>query len=915
MLALAGQGTRAEDPPKDTDKKLPEYATVTKGTTKHEGLLDLYYDEKEQRLFLELGPGKYEKEYICPIAIARGTGRALLGGGTLNFGDQWVLSFRRVADRVLVVRRNVYFKAAGGSPQADAVRISYTDSIIASLPIKAERNEPVGRFVLVDLADLFMTDLPNLGMAPDRARSTWAKVKAFPENLEIEVSAVAPMRGGAFSGDPAVPDARGAQVVVHYGLSALPSEGSYKPRMADDRVGHFLSVVKDFSNDLDRTAFQRYVTRWKLEKSDEAAEKSPPKEPIIFWIEKTVPREYRPYVKAGILEWNKAFEKIGFLDAIQVRDQQSGDEFDPEDIRYNTFRWITTSSAFAMGPSRTNPKTGQILDADIIFDESMVRYWRADYLETIGIPQGLELLARGQRQAWLKLHAADVPLLAQAEPQMSQMVERARVQLAALDAEPGRSLEDAVAREWRRDRVCADGCMLGTGISRQMGLLAAVMQSQGKADGGKVPREYVGQAIKEVVMHEVGHTLGLRHNFKASTMLGLKETSNPEVTQARGMSGSVMDYLPANFALKGEKQGDYFSTTIGPYDYWVIEYAYSPIKGDEGPELAKIAAKLAESGHDYGTDEDLSSNPDPRINAYDLGDPMDFAQQRARFVRDNLDGLAEKVVAEGEGWQRARIAFGHLLGELSSATYLAVQYIGAEYSHRDHRGDPNARLPFEPIPAEKQREALRFAEEHVLADKAFDFSPDLLNRLAPEQFSHWGQYSFGREPVRLLDQILAIQRLVLGRFLDGEVLAKVQNAELRVPKDTDQVRMPEIFESLTRSVWSELPEADKRPKKGEKIAISTVRRNLQREHIRRLARLTLGTRAGGDSFLESSSTAPAPADARSLARAHLKEVQGRIGRVLENMGVELDAYTKAHLEELGDQITKVLAASVQVNEP
>ena len=132
--------------------------------------------------------------------------------------------------------------------------------------------------------------------------------------------------------------------------------------------------MKDFSQDMNETPKMRYVTRWNLEKSNPAAEKSPPKKPIIFWIERTVPREYRQYVRDGILEWNKAFEKLGFIDAIQVRDQQSDDEFDPEDIRYNTFRWITTSYGFAIGPSRTNPKTGEILDADIIFDEGMIRY-------------------------------------------------------------------------------------------------------------------------------------------------------------------------------------------------------------------------------------------------------------------------------------------------------------------------------------------------------------------------------------------------------------------------------------------------------------------------------------------------------------------------------------------------------------
>lgn len=897
----------------EEEKKLPEWEKVIKGFERRDGLLPLYFNEKEQKLLMEINRNQYEKEFIFPISVARGAGTMVLGGDTLNFGDQWILSFRRVADRILVIRKNVYFKAASGSPQADAVKTSYNDSVIAALNVKSEQGG--GQQVLVDLAELLMTDLPNMGLHPDTSRSTWGKIKAFPENIEIQANVVTtlPYYYAWFADGPDVPDMRGAQIVVHYGLSLVPEESSYTPRLADDRVGHFLSVVKDYSNDLDQTAFQRYVTRWKLEKSQEGEAKSPPKQPIIFWIEKTVPREYRPYVKAGILEWNKAFEKIGFLDAIQVRDQQAGDDFEPEDIRYNTFRWITTSAAFAMGPSRTNPKTGQILDADIVFDESMVRYWRSDYLEVAGIPQGMDLLLRGHRQAWFKMHAADVPLLAQMQPELLRQIKDYQSRPHA-QAKP---LEQRNPREWHRHALCTDTCRIGAGMSRQMGLMAAVFNAQGKAPGGKIPEEYIGQAIKEVVMHEVGHTLGLRHNFKASTMLSLKDASNPEITQVKGIAGSVMDYLPANFAAKGEKQGDYFSTTIGPYDYWAIEYAYAPIKGDEAEELKKIASKLAEPGHDFGTDEDLWLSPDPRINAYDLGDPLDFAKSRIRFVNENLEDLAERVVEKGDGWQRARIAFNHLLGEIAQATYLAAQYIGSEYSHRDHRDDPNGRLPYVAIPIEKQREALAFVKENIFAEKALKISPELLNKLAPEQFSHWGLYYYGRDPMPLLDEIFYIQQIALSRLMDGQTLSKIQNAELRLPPGSEMVRMPEIFDTLTSSIWSELPGAEEKELSGRKVQISTIRRNLQREHFKRLTELTLGPKQDMysyfyDYFFDYSS--PAPPDARSLARYHLKSLRGRIDKTLTSPA-ELDSYSRAHLDELRDQMDKVLAAAIEVNEP
>ncbi len=200
-----------------------------------------------------------------------------LGGNTLNFGDQWIISFRRAADRVLVIRRNIKFKADEGSPQADALKVSYNDSVIMSLPIKSEEGH--GHRVLVDLADLFMTDLGRIGISPDRTRSTWGKIKAFQENVEIELNAVFGMGlwsyysiFDSFFGGDSMADSRGVQIVIHYGLSKLPNTG-YHPRLADDRVGHFLSTVKDFSNDINDTPQVRYATRWNLEKSNPSADK------------------------------------------------------------------------------------------------------------------------------------------------------------------------------------------------------------------------------------------------------------------------------------------------------------------------------------------------------------------------------------------------------------------------------------------------------------------------------------------------------------------------------------------------------------------------------------------------------------------------------------------------------------------
>ncbi len=370
-----GQDAKPEPP----EKKFEDFDKVVKGAKEYDGLFKLY--QKDDKLYAELRPDQFNHPFLCPIAVARG---ASLGGYTLNFDEQWVLIFKRVGDHVHLVRRNVHFTAKAGSPTAKAVETTYTDSVLLSLRIQSIH--AAKQSILLNFNDIFMSDFAGLNLGNlDSSRSNWNKVKAFPRNIEIEVSATygggGGRRGMFGATNPGVIDPRGNTVVIHYGLCQLPESG-YTPRLADDRVGYFLTAVKDFSSENQDTAFLRYVNRWRLERAEPIDPKHPdklsaPKKKIVFWIEKTVPDEYRAAVREGILEWNKAFEKIGFRDAIEVR-QQENEDFDPEDINYNTFRWITTDQGFAMGPSRANPLTGEIIDADIIFDASMVRFWRQE---------------------------------------------------------------------------------------------------------------------------------------------------------------------------------------------------------------------------------------------------------------------------------------------------------------------------------------------------------------------------------------------------------------------------------------------------------------------------------------------------------------------------------------------------------
>ncbi|HWG42078.1 MAG TPA: zinc-dependent metalloprotease [Gemmataceae bacterium] len=900
-FTLFGHAEPADHVHNDSSKKFDDFDKTVKGAKQYDGLFRLFH--KEEHLYAEIRPDQLDKPFLCPIAIARGAGK---GGYTLNFDEQWVLVFKRVGDKVHLIRRNVHFKAKEGSPAAHAVETTYADSVLMALRIKSIN--PNRQSLLLDFNDIFMTDFAELHMGSfDSNRSTWHKIKAFPRNIELEVSAT--FDGShSFFGDDSVIDSRGKTVVIHYGLCQLPEHG-YHPRLADDRVGYFLSAVKDFSSDNADTAFLRYVNRWRLERAEPVDSKHPnklsaPKKKIVFWIENSVPDEYRAAVREGILEWNKAFEKVGFRDAIEVR-QQEHEDFDPEDINYNTFRWITTDQGFAMGPSRANPLTGEIIDADIIFDASMVRFWREDakLFRGAGAPASL---IQATRQGWGLFDALPPGQRAQA--------------LAEGWNDPKKSEQNRL-----RARVLATRqglCQCGAHMRYELGMAAMALAAKGEnKPDEKIPEELIQQAVKEVTMHEVGHTLGLRHNFKSSTMLKNEQLHDTNITRKTGLTGSVMDYAPINLAPKGVKQGDYFSTTIGPYDYWAIAYAYKPLSGGTEGELEKlkeIAKESAKHGHDYATDEDMFGTSDPLVNVWDLGaDPMKFAQERILLAEQLLKGLEDRVVDKGEGYQRARLAFNVLLMQFGNGAHLVANFIGGEQMHRDHRDDPHARDPFVPVKGDKQREALKFLQEHILSDQHFQFSPRLLRHLGADRWMHWGNEGAAMSSVDypLYQRILRIQRIVLGQVFNPAVLSRIQNNALKADKEEKPLTIAEVFRSATDGVWTE--GADKNKEGKRSISSSVIRRNLQREHLKNLFALILGQQQRNDSFFSFvfGSASSTPPDARSLARMHLRDISKRIDAILGDKQAVVEDTTRAHLEECRERIGKVLNASMQVNEP
>lgn len=858
---------------KEKEKGVDKFTKLTKGAKELRGLFTVY--RKKGKHYLELRPDQLNRPFICGVTLEAGIGRRwLYSAMTL---DEFIFVFRKVSNRIYFIRRNVHFRAKKGHPWRRAVERSFSDSILISLKVEAEHKKD--KRVLVSLDKLLLSDIPALtdwlnralkaSYQMDKERSQVAIVKVFPGNVEAEAeyTFTTPRLPRDRDVLEVLPDPRSLTVRVHYSFAALP-QNTYRPRLADPRVGYFVVAFKDFSDDRPRTPFVRYICRWHLEKKNLKAPLSRPKKPIVFWIENTTPPEYRKAIEEGVLMWNKAFRQAGFEGALEVRIMPDDADWDPADMRYNVIRWMVSHDAsFAVGPSRVNPLTGEILDADIVIEANMVRHvkrrWRY-FVSPIS------------RRIKLFPDPYDV-----------------------LDEYAWRPDKDLLARLSLLSPPRFALCNYGIGLAQQAAFGSiALLVRKGRPLTDEPPKEFIHAYLRKLVAHEVGHTLGLRHNFHGSTLLSPTTLHDASLTRRIGLSSSVMDYLPVNVAPPGRRQGEYWSSVVGPYDCWAIEYGYKPIPDAETPEeerpiLLKIASRAPRPELAYGTDQDtfgVGFDLDPTIVRWDLSsDPMRWAKERIELVRYLWEEIEDVFPRRGEGYDELRHVFDLLLAEYGYSCFLLSRYIGGQYVHRDFPDDPGGHFPFVPVPAERQREALGLLARYLFAPDAFRFRPSLLNKLTIEKWWHWGVrlFELERPDYPLHKRLLQIQRRVLNRLFHPLLLSRIADGEWKAKKP---FRLTELFAHLTEVIWDEVIGSKARP-------INSFRRNLQREHLRLLIRLLLNP------------PPDTPEDARTFARRELKRLAIMTRKALRRRN---DPATRAHLEESYARIQKALDASIQL---
>jgi hypothetical protein len=907
---------KPEFPPFDQVRK--DYEKVISTTDGQRSLLEIWTREKDGQMLAVIPSSYLSKSKKFFIALTISSGESFAG---LQAGDLYVY-WERYDKRLALIEPNIRVKSTGDQESKSSVERLFTDRVILDVPIETMS----GGSPVIDMDELLIGQVnkffgPRVRISNPRLIKI-TEAKAFPMNVEL-----------AFE----VPTENGRLQILHYSISLISGAAGYKPRKADERVGYFTTGYQDFGQFKDPETMVRYVNRWHLEKADPKLKISPPKEPIVFYIEYTTPVRYRRWVREGLLYWNKAFEKVGISNAIEVyyQDESSGAhmEKDPEDVRYNFIRWLSNNMGTAIGPSRVNPETGQILDADIILTDGWIRHFWTNYNEIM--PDIAMEGMNPETLVWLEDHPNWDPRILLAPPAQREYIKQELTMHGHMPygghpltrVNPDLIGDDEYDGLIGRTSQVNGLCTLEQGKAFDVAMFRmcmSLMAEEGEEGGGKdedkdkdkeeekkeeekekepmidgMPESFIGPLVADLTCHEVGHTLGLRHNFKASSVYTMAEINSEDLKAKKPFASSVMDYLPVNMNLKdGEVQGDYAMIGVGPYDIWAIEYGYTQ---DEG-SLKDILSRVAEPELQYGTDED-TFGPDPFARRYDFSkDPLDYAHNQIRIAKYNRERIIEKLVKEGDSWSKTRKAYEMTLSMQMRAVSMMANWLGGAFIHRDKKGDKGNRLPIEVVPAKKQRDALNFVIENTFRDEAFGLTQDLLQRMTVDKWlDDMSSFSFvlsdSTWPIH--DRIMGIQANVLAMMMYPTTLRRIYDNEFLVPADEDALTLPELLDTISSEIWSELDQEPSKKYTAREPMISSLRRNLQHEHLELLIELTKSDYFGTAAYKPIA----------NLVMEKLRYIkEKKIDRISAEQMTNLDPYTRAHLQDAGLQIQKALDA-------
>ncbi len=804
-------------------------AAITAASERIDGFFTLFRKRADGSVHMLIREDQLDHEFIYTVVAQDG----VVQGGHFRgqYRDNKVLVLRRHFDRIEFVETNTGFYFDPASPLSRSGQANIPPAVLAVEKIVAEDKENGELLVALNpvllkekLSQIKPSANPkvkpgerfSLGKLSD-ARSKVVAINNYPENTSLLTEMVYENPAPVVQGDEDVTDSRAISVRVQHTLVAMP-DNDFVPRAADYRIGYFTDRVTDLTS-RDVAPYRDMITRWHLVKKNPEAAISDPVEPITWWIENTTPYEYRDVIKAAALSWNLAFEEAGFSNAIVVKQQPDDAGWDAGDIRYNVLRWTSSPNPpfGGYGPSFSNPRTGQIIGADIMLEFSFLTN---------------------------RLRIRDV------------------LQPGGLD----------VNSPFRH-------CELGAQMQMDQMFAAQALAAGGLGEAQRA--QLIEDSMYMLILHEIGHTLGLTHNMRASQLQ--PDVFDAAAVAAKGLSGSVMDYEAVNVAPPGKTQTPFYQNRPGLYDLWAIEFGYAPSLVDAAAEKARLQALLARSTEPelaYGNDADDMRRPgrgiDPHINIYDhSGDAVGYAEQRLQLVRDiQADLLAEY---QGETYQALYNSFAVLMNQLSRSGGVVSRYVGGVHINRAAPGAAAA-PPYQPVAARQQQRAMQVLAKYIFAPDALGGSESVYQHLQRQRRGF--DFSAETEDPKLHAMMLSVQKRILDHLLHPRTLQRVSDSRLY----GNDYELTQMLNDLTGAIF----EADKRG------TVNSIRQNLQVEYLKRLVSIWRGNKSS-----------KVPHLARSAVLAQLEKLARQLGGKRR-----ADAATKAHRRHLQFLVDRALSVNV-----
>jgi len=689
----------------------------TKGCEVFDGLFKIYQNKKNGKSFIEIDTSHLDKEFIYFSYIENGVTDA--GAVKGSYRGSKIIKISKFYNKIDFTINNTRYFFDEESQLSKASNTNINTPLIISEEIIVKSDDKT-RF-LINADNIFLNEslqqvkysypggykgfrLGNLS----KSKTRYNKIRNYPENTDVVVNYYYESKYPSRRGGEAITDSRNVSVLVQHSLVRMPDD-NYIPRTDDTRVG-FFTTQSNHMTTLDQVNYRDFINRWRLEKKDTTKEFSEPVKPIVYWIENTTPLEFRDIIKEGVERWNIAFKEAGFINAIQVKIQPDTAEWDAGDIRYNVLRWTSSPNPpwGGYGPSFVNPRTGEILGADIMLEWSYVTN-----------------------------------------------------RIVADNLYNDNSLEDKNCCTAAHFQQVENS--LGINYIKNMNL------------GEEMEEELVKQSLYRLVLHEVGHTIGLNHNFKASALLTTDELNNKEIVDEKGVTSSVMDYPAININKNPENQALFFDVKPGFYDIWAIQFGYTQFSENEEGGLDKILSRSTEKELAFANDAlDMRSpgkGSDPNAMIYDLSsNQLDHSVDKINMVVDILKNLKSKYTSDNDTYEE-----------------LYRSYINLVYSYY---------------------QALNIVNKILLQEDLF-----------PYLMKQRRGFNVSTDPT-IHQRILRYQNYLLNHLLNSRVLLRISNSSLY----GNEYKLPYYMIDLRNSIFAS--DIDKN--------VSTIRQNIQVSYVNRL---------------------------------------------------------------------------------